>query len=218
MKKNIYLICGVIFIFLFIIFTISLKFVDVKPIGPNYSLVGYSAINKAFHSFSDANMLIYHITDYGGIPPIIMGMLFGILGLIQLIKRRSLFKVDSELLILGIFYIVIFLIYLSFELYVINRRPILINGYLEASYPSSTTFLSITFMLSAIPIAEKFIKNKKLLFFIKFVAILYMLFLVIGRLLSKVHWLTDIGGAILISAGLLFIYNYLLLIVKKVEN
>lgn len=218
MKKNIYLTCGLLFIILFIIFTISLKFVDVKPIGPNYSFVGYSSINKTFHSFTNTNMVIYHITDYGGIPPIIMGMLFGILGLIQLIKRRSILKVDRELLILGLFYVVIFLIYLSFELYVINRRPILINGYLEASYPSSTTFLSITFMLSAIPIFDKFIKNKKLLFIIKIVLIVYMLFLVIGRLFSGVHWLTDIMGSILISTGLLFIYNYLLLMLKKVEN
>lgn len=218
MKKNIYLIFGFLFMFLFIIFTISLKLIDVNPIGPNSSLVGYSTINKAFHNFTNTNMLIYHITDYGGIPPIIMGMLFGVLGLIQLLKRKSIFKVDKKLLILGLFYIVIFLIYLTFELYVINRRPILLNGYLEASYPSSTTFLSITFMLSALPIIKNYIKNKKLLISIKCLFILYMLFLVIGRLLSGVHWLTDIAGSILISTGLLFIYNHLLLIVKKVEN
>jgi len=157
MNRKIYLLLFFLFLLLYIIFTISLKFVDVKPIGPNDSLVGYSLINGWFHKLTGVNMLLYNITDYGGIPPIIMGMLFGIMGLIQLVKRKSFKRVDRELIVLGCFYIIVFLVYLTFEFVVINRRPVLINGRLEVSYPSSTTFLSITFMLSAIPLVNKYI-------------------------------------------------------------
>lgn len=208
MKKRNYLYLSIFFISLFIIFTITLKLIDVKSIGPNNSLVGYSTINKFFNNLTGTNMLLYDITDYGGIPPIIMGMLFGILGLIQWIKRGSIKKVDRELLILGIFYLTVFIVYLLFELFVINRRPILINGYLETSYPSSTTFLSITFMLSAIPLVDKYIKNKYAANFFKFILVLYMLFLVVGRIISGVHWLTDIIGSIIISTGLILGYKY----------
>jgi len=135
-------------------------------------------------------------------------MLFGIMGLIQLVKRKSFKRVDRELIVLGCFYIIVFLVYLTFEFVVINRRPVLINGRLEVSYPSSTTFLSITFMLSAIPLVNKYISNKTAFNAIKIIFIIYMLFLVVGRMLSGVHWLTDIMGSVLISVSLLMGYKY----------
>lgn len=208
MNNKIILSLSALFLLLFILFTISLTFIDVKPIGPNESFVGYASLNGWFHNFTGVNMLLYNITDYGGIPPIVMGMAFGVVGFVQLVKRKSIKRVDKELIILGLFYILVFIVYLAFEFIVVNRRPILINGYLEASYPSSTTFLSITFMISAIPLVKKYFKNKNICFIIKGVFIAYMLFLVIGRILSGVHWLTDIVGAILISVSLLYCYKF----------
>ena len=217
MKKYLFLSIG--FIVLYVVFTITLLFIDRQQVGPNAGIVGYASINAWFHNLTGVNMLLYDITDYGGIPPIIMGIGFGVLGLVEWIKRRSIRKVDNVLLILGAFYIVVFLVYILFEFMVINRRPILINGFHEASYPSSTTFLSITFMLSAIIPIKKYTKKKSLKNVLIAFVYAYMLFLVIGRLISGVHWLTDIIGSIIIGLGLVFLYNFFIkLIISKTNS
>lgn len=206
MRKKLFL--GVGFISLFILWTIILLFVDRQPIGPNNSVVGFATINKWFHELTGVNWDLYNITDWGAIIPISLCGLFGILGLIQWFKRKKVSKVDKELIILGVFYLAVFLLYLLFEFMVINKRPVLIDGYLETSYPSSTTFLSITFMLSAIIPIKKYLANSKVKVILIVAVYAYMLFLLIGRLLSGVHWFTDVIGSIFIGIGLLNIYQY----------
>lgn len=206
MKKK--LIFGITLLGVFIIWTIGLLIIDRQAIGPNNSVVGYSTMNKWFFNLTGVNWILYNITDWGGIPPIFLGITFAVIGIIQLIKRKNILKVDIEILILGIFYIIVFLIYIIFDFVVINRRPVLINGYSEASYPSSTTFLSITFMLSTITMIKKYILNKKIELTLILVAYLYMLFLVIGRMLSGVHWLSDILGSVFIGVSLVMFFEF----------
>ena len=205
-RKKLFL--GIGFISLFILWTIILLFVDRQHIGPNNSVVGFATINKWFHELTGVNWDLYNLTDWGAIIPIFLGILFGILGLIQWFKRKKVSKVDRELIALGAFYFVVFILYLLFEFIVVNKRPVLIDGYLEVSYPSSTTFLSITFMLSAIIPIKKYLTNSNVKVILIVAVYAYMLFLLIGRLLSGVHWFTDVIGSIFIGIGLLNIYQY----------
>ena len=136
-RKN-FVITGGLFL-LFILWTMAICYVDVQMIGPRDSAVGFATFNEFFHNPTGTHMLIYTITDWLGLLPVSVVLGFAILGLVQLIKRKNLFKVDYDILILGGFYIIVFTAYILFEVFVINYRPVLINGYLEASYPSSTT-------------------------------------------------------------------------------
>ena len=113
MRKKLYL--GLTLVIIFIIFTSTLLFVDRRGVGPNSSIVGYATINLWFHNLTGVNWVMYTITDYGGIIPILLGLFFGGVGFIQLISRKNIKKVDFELIILGLFYIIVFLIYLLFE-------------------------------------------------------------------------------------------------------
>lgn len=208
MKKEIKnrLIIPLFFMTSFVVWTVLVKFIDVKAIGPNNSLVGFATINKYFHQLIGVNISLYNITDWLGLVPIIVCLCFGILGLIQLIKRKNILKIDYSLLVLGGFYIVVIVAYLFFEKCIINYRPILINGYLEPSYPSSTTLLVMCVMPTAIIQLNTLIKNKTVKRYISIIIILFTAFMVIGRLLSGVHWLTDILGGSLLSIGLVTSY------------
>lgn len=208
MKKEIKnrLIIPLFFMTSFVVWTVLVKFIDVKAIGPNNSLVGFAMINKYFHQLIGVNISLYNITDWLGLVPIIVCLCFGILGLIQLIKRKNILKIDYSLLVLGGFYIVVIVAYLFFEKCIINYRPILINGYLEPSYPSSTTLLVMCVMPTAIIQLNTLIKNKTVKRYISIIIILFTAFMVIGRLLSGVHWLTDILGGSLLSIGLVTSY------------
>ncbi len=191
---------------LFVLWTVLVSFVDKKAIGPNNSSVGFSTINGFFHKLFVGNFILYEITDWCGLIPIAVALGFAILGAFQCVKRKSILKVDKSLLILGCFYLVVFFIYLLFERVVINYRPVLINGFLEPSYPSSTTMLVLTFMPTAIMQFNRRIKNNSIRKGIKLIIYLFIAFMVVGRFLSGVHWFSDIVGGILISTTLVLIY------------
>ena len=137
---------------------------------------------------------------------------------IQLIKRKSLFKVDSSILVLGAFYIVVMAAYLFFEFYVVNYRPVLINGFLEASYPSSTTLLVMCVMPTAVMQLNSRIRNTKMKRAFAFALIAFTAFMVIGRLISGVHWITDIIGGAILSAGLVMIYYSVTTLIARQER
>lgn len=151
-------------------------------------------------------MLLYTITDWLGLVPLCFVLGFAVLGFLQMIKRRSLLKVDYSILVLGGFYIIVMASYVFFEVFVINYRPVLIEGYLEASYPSSTTLLVMCVMPTAMMQFHERIRSGMLRKSIDCVLIAFTGFMVVGRLLSGVHWLTDIVGGALLSAGLIMLY------------
>lgn len=191
----------------FVLWTAAVCFVDVQAIGPQGSSVGFAGINRFVHKLTGVHFVLYNITDWLGLVPIFVCMGFGALGLVQWIKRKNIRKVDFDILVLGGFYVVIIAAYLVFESLVINYRPVLIGGILEASYPSSTTMLVMCVMPTAIMQLDGRIKNRMLRNIVSIIIIAFVVFMVIGRLLSGVHWFTDIVGAALLSAGLVFMYE-----------
>lgn len=211
-KKNI-LIC-ILLVLLSIIYTILVKYVDTSIIGPNGSVVGFSSLNSFVFNLTGNNMTLYKITEILGIIPILIALMYAVIGLIQVIDRKSL-KVDKELIALGILYIIVILIYVFFEKCIINYRPVLIDGILEASYPSSHTLLSICICGSALLINKYLFNNKKIYKYINIVSIISMVLIVLGRLLSGVHWASDIIGSIIISITLLKILETYYLSIKK---
>ena len=211
-KKNI-LIC-ILLVLLSIIYTLLVKYVDTSTIGPNGSVVGFSSLNSFVFNLTGNNMTLYKITEILGIIPILIALMYAVIGLIQVIDRKSL-KVDKELIALGILYVVVILIYVFFEKCIINYRPVIIDGVLEASYPSSHTLLSICICGSALLINKYLFNNKKIYKYINIISIISMVLIVLGRLLSVVHWASDIIGSIIISITLLKILETYYLSIKK---
>ena len=199
-------IVGAGFLAAFVLWTVLVRLVDVRAIGPNGSSVGFATLNGYVHERTGANFPLYTITDWLGLVPIGVAFGFAILGLVQWIKRKSLLKVDRSLLALGGFYVVVLAAYLFFEIVVINYRPVLLGGYLEASYPSSTTILVMCVMPAAMMQLHERIKNHVFRRCVMILIVVFIAFMVIGRLMSGVHWLSDIIGGALMSAGLVIIY------------
>ena len=206
-KKLLFL--GSIFIVAFLIWTVLVKIVDVQPLGQNGTEIGFATFNCLFHKLTGTHMQLYTITDWLGLIPIVVCMIFGGIGFAQLFKRRSLFKVDYDIIVLGIYYIIVIIAYLVFEKIPINYRPILIEGVMEVSYPSSTTMLVMCVMPTAIMQFGNRIKNKVLRNIIAVAIITFIAFMVIGRLICGVHWFTDIVGGALLSTGLVMMYHSL---------
>ena len=194
----------------FALWTFAVQHIDVQPIGPRGSAVGFAALNGLVHNLTGTNMTLYTATDWLGLIPVAFGFGFAVLGLSQWIRRKTLLKVDGSILVLGGFYIVTLAVYLFFESYVVNYRPVLIEGYLEASYPSSTTLLVLCVMPTAMMQLRQRIRHPVLRKCVCTAIAVFIVFMVIGRLISGVHWLTDIIGGILLSAGLVMAYDSLI--------
>lgn len=194
----------------FALWTVAVSFVDVQMIGPQGSSVGFATVNRFVHALTGVHFGLYTITDWLGLVPVGVCVGFGVLGLVQWIRRKKLRNVDRSLLLLGGFYIVTAAVYLLFEEVVINYRPVLIGGYLEASYPSSTTMLVLCVMPTTMIQLRKRIEHAALRRCVNGVIAGFIGFMVIGRLLSGVHWVTDIVGGVLLSAGLVTAYDSLI--------
>lgn len=212
-RKDIF-VCGGLFA-VAIIYTILLKYIDVQAIGPKDSLVGFATINKFIFNLTGVNMVWYSITDWLGFVPLIIAFIYAMIGLVQMIKRKNILKVDKEILGLGVFYIIVIGLYILFETYIINYRPTLMDGILEASYPSSHTLLSVCICGSSLMINKYLFKNKNFFKVENIISILSILVIVIGRFISGVHWFTDIIGAILISIALLKALNIYIKCINK---
>ncbi|MBR6133824.1 MAG: phosphatase PAP2 family protein [Bacilli bacterium] len=212
-KKNI--ILSILLIIISIIYTLSVKYIDVDTIGPNNSKVGLSTINNYFHKLIGYHETLYKITSILGIFLFIIVGIYALIGIIELIKRKSLLKVDKEIIVLGAFYIVVALVFIFFEKVIINYRPVIIEGELEASYPSTHTLLTLCICISSIIINKLKYNNFKYRKYTNILTIILMLSILIGRILSGVHWISDIFGGITISLTLLTIYKTILLTIQK---
>ncbi len=205
-KQKKTLFTGIGLLTAFGIWTLLIQYVDVQSAGQKGTNIGFATFNVWFHKITGVHMWIYTVTDWLGLVPIVICLCFGGLGFVQLIKRRSLFKVDTDILLLGVYYILVIFGYLFFEMVPINYRPILINGFMEASYPSSTTLL----VLSVMPTLKLQIYRRHTATAIRRISdifvVLFSAFMVIGRLIAGVHWATDIVGSVFLSAGLFMIY------------
>lgn len=205
------LLAGILLIAVFALWTLAVMTFDVRPLGVEGTAIGFSHVNLSFHSLTGVNMTLYSVTDWLGLVPVAVGMCFGMTGLVQLIKRRSLFRVDADILLLGAYYIIVTACYLLFEMIPINYRPVLINGFREASYPSSTTLLVLGVMSTLSFQIKRRLKNVTAGKIISAASVLFSLLMVFGRLISGVHWLTDIAGSVIISAGLYLTYKGIVL-------
>ena len=198
---------GIFLLTAFAVWTFLIQTVDVQQIGPRQSAVGFATVNGWFHRLTNVCWMLYTLTDWLGLVPIVVCLLFACVGFAQLVQRRSLLKVDLDILLLGVYYVLVIFAYLLFEMVPLNYRPVLIESILEASYPSSTTLLVLSVMPTLHFQAERRLKNSALRHCIKVLTMLFSVFMVVGRLLSGVHWLTDIVGAIFLSGGLFLLYK-----------
>ncbi len=201
----------------FILWTILVMFVDVKAIGPNGSKVGLGAINEFFFKLFGESATWDKISDIFMLFALAVAGVFAVFGVYQLIKRKSLKKVDADIIILALLYVAMAIFYVLFEKCVINYRPIIVEGELEASYPSSHTLLVCTILGSAIYQAVTRIKNKPLKITACAVLSVVMLFNALGRLLSGMHWFTDVVGGVILSAFLVSAYLFFA-VMKKRKN
>ena len=212
MKQKKYALTARISGLLFAVLIILFRFVDVQAIGPEGTRIGLSQLNRFVFESLGVHMLWYEITDWLGIAAILTALGFAVVGLVQWIRRKNIWKVDREILVLGGLYFILIGLYVLFELAVVNYRPIIMPGstHPEASFPSSHTMLVCVIMGSAIPILGKYVKSETLCAALQVICAAIITITILGRLISGVHWFTDILGGILISVMLLNLYTAIL--------
>ncbi|MBP5631873.1 MAG: phosphatase PAP2 family protein [Clostridia bacterium] len=190
---------------LFILLIILVRTVDVGMVEATGKTIGFFALNTGFHKLTGVNEGWYKLTQIAGYAAIAAGLVFAVIGLIQLIRRKSLWKVDRRILGLGVLFIVMAIVYVLFEFVHVNFRPVLMPGEVdepEPSFPSSHTVLVCVVLSGVALMLNTYIKDKRLRISLQALCALVILITVFGRLICGVHWFTDIVGGILISVSL----------------
>ena len=192
---------------LFLLLILLLKTVDVKAVGPLGSSVGFSALNSAFFKLTGQIDVLYRLSEGIGFVALLTAAFFAFLGLLQLVKGKKLSAVDTDLYVLAVYYVVVLAVYLMFEKIVINYRPVLEDGQLAASFPSSHTVLAITFLGAAALQFKRRLADEKLRRVVVLTCQGLVLAMVLFRLFCGWHWLTDVAGGVLIGSALLLAYD-----------
>ena len=190
----------------FVLLTLLVLKVDVQPIGPEESKIGLATINHMVNESLGSHMIWYKITEYTGYVSLLVAAGFGIIGLVQLVKRRSLFKVDKDILLLGVFYVLVMGTYALFEKAVINYRPIIMDEGLEPSFPSTHSLLVVAIMGTAVYQIGNRVKQTGIRNLLRILAYVIIVVTVIGRLVSGVHWFTDIIAGVLLADAYIMLY------------
>lgn len=201
--------CAILLVSIVLMFTFIIMFADVSEIGPAKTAVGLSHLNKLIADRTGFNESWYKITQAIGYLALAVAAGFAVLGLVQWIKRKHILKVDARILALGVFFIVVIAIYFLFTKVAVNYRPIIMPGETEPepSFPSSHTLLAVSvFGGACMVLDEDYIKNNVLRIIVRVALIAVILVMVVGRILSGVHWFTDILAGIVYGALLLYFY------------
>ncbi len=210
------LLTSALLLIVFVIFTLLLKLVDVRPIGPEGSEVGFAALNKLLTP--KPFELLYKLTKYLGYLAVLIAVLYFLLGLYQLITRGRLVKVDKDIIALGIVFALALCFYGFFNIVAVNYRPVLTEDGLDPSYPSSHTILACVLFLSSVPMILNRVKNVKLRNLLLLACYGLTFISVLFRFLCGVHWFTDVVGALLISASLVSFFYGMIAFIKEQEH
>ena len=147
------------------------------------------------------------ITNIILILSIILILFFLGLGVYELIKKRSIKKVDPRLTWLPLPLALMTLTYFLFDkVWILNVRP---NGSGEPSFPSTHVMVVTTIFFVVTIILPKYIKNKTTRLIIEIIMAIMISLTAVGRVMSGMHWVADVLGAIVF--GFLFseIYYYI---------
>lgn len=206
-KSKKYLYFSGLFMIFFLLLIVAVKFVDVKPVGPQESEIGLAELNGKIHEIFGFSQAWYKITDLLGKVSILIACFFAVLGFYQLMKRKSLKRVDKDIWLLACVYVASAVAYAFFEVCVVNYRPVILEqNLLEASFPSSHTVLVICFVGTALHQFAHRIRDVKLKNIFVTVCAAIICVMVVGRLISGVHWFTDILGGVLLACSIVFAY------------
>ncbi len=192
-----------------ILFSVLTFVVDRKPIGYDGTSVGFSSINGLFAGSFGYNPVMDTLSDIAMYLSFLVVVAFAFIGVMQLIKGKSLSKVDKAIIGLGILYVIVAVLYVAFDKIPINYRPILQPGEteIETSFPSTHTLVICTVLGSGIVAAKRLFKNEMMVRVLKIAFIAIMAIGVCARLFAGVHWLTDIVAGLLFSVTLVSLYT-----------
>ena len=205
---------------LFLLLILLLRTVDIQAVGPAGTSVGLASLNNGFHTGIGVHPFWSTVSNILGIIAIASAAGWALLGALPLIREKSLKKADPNLILLGILFLVTILIYLFFNLVTVNARPVLMKNETvpEASFPSSHVMMILVAMLGSIKMLNHYVRNLEQRRLFQLICWFVLIFSVFARMLSGVHWFTDIIGGILIAICLFSLFSIALQYIRQLQK
>lgn len=219
MKKSVYIYGGIaaVLLVLFVLLAVLLTCVDVRSAGDSQAEVGFATLNEAVFDALGQSEAALTLSKLCGIVIIAAVGAFGVTGLVQVIRRKGILRADAELYAMLGGLVLLAAAYVLFEVMVINCRPVLDEGELAASFPSSHTMLAISVAGMGTAYLIKALKGAWRI--VSCVALnAAAAVAVAGKLLGGVHWLTDIVGGCLYGLFIVFCYLAACRAIESVRN
>jgi len=214
MKKllNVYTIIGISLLFIFLLLIVILK-IDENVVTENK--VGLSSINKKFLP-NKTNDTWNDLTDLLLYFSLVIIFIFVVKGLLELFNQGSIFKVSPDILVLGVFVVIMIMVWIGFDkVIIINKRPYANEGSFPSTHVLIVTFISLYSVLYVS--RNDYSKGYTIALFI--ISILSILLTFVGRVKAGEHWFTDSLGGLILGLSFSFLaYGILKFIDSKKES
>ena len=194
----------------YVLFTLLVRFVDVRQIGPEGSSVGFAGLNGAvFRLFGGFHQGFYTVSRLLGYLLLLLAVCVALLAVFQLVQKKSLRGVNWDLKLYILYGVLVLAVYVFTSKVSINSRPVITDAAegLEKSYPSSHTLLAVCVAGALLAQIQLRIREDTLRRILTIAAWVLAGVTVLARLLAGVHWLTDIIGGVLLGLVLVGLYR-----------
>lgn len=205
-KKNlIWWILAATMLVAFSVWTVLIKTVDVRAVGADGVVVGLAGLNDWWWGLCGTKAVAKLLSDLVGYLVLVLLVGLAVWQVVVAIRGRSL-RLARHWWVLDGVIVALLVCYLVFELVVVNGRPLLVDGALKASYPSTHTLLFAVVLPLVAATVWREINNRPLRFTVAAVCGVLLVAGVILRAIAGVHWLSDIIGGLFLAATLVFTY------------
>lgn len=209
MKAKYYLIVCATLLVAFLALWCCVVFVDVQRVGANDTTLGLASVNLAVFLLLGQDATWDYVTDWLTVVCILVGASVGAKAFFQAVMRKSVKKVDTELyVVLGCYLLALAFVAL-FEIVPVNYRPLLAQGNLQASFPSTHALICIVSVGETLFTATFRKCRKPLQLTICALFALCCVAVCLGRLLAGAHWLTDVVASVLLGGAIVALCGFL---------
>lgn len=173
--------------------------------------IGLAGLNLKVSEWLGFRNVFYEITEILGYVEIAVAVCIFLLAVYQLVTRKSVRKMDREVIAMMVPYALIVIFYVLFERISPNFRPVLLEEGLEMSFPSTHTVLGVGIMVTAEAFFARHFRNNTFMGkWMPWICRIISVTTVFCRTMSGVHWATDILGGLILAFAIAFVYDGLI--------
>lgn len=193
-----------------VVLTMAVGMIDVKVVSGTGAEVGFATLNQAIWDFFGVNETWDGMTDILMWIMVITAVVAGGWGLMRWAKDEK----DSARIGKGVVgfagagALMVAVHWFFDNIWVVNYRPVLVDGMKAVSFPSAHTLVAVVLGISTAMMLCQLVKNRTARVVINTLLPTLMVWIMVGRIMAGAHWVTDVAGSLCYGMTIVSAYQW----------